>query len=89
MIDYCLVSITYALKLLVIKDIFNELGLPENTFDPAAFIFCKTKGSQTQVRYYYVRMQSRVCITKQECHIYIQDGKQSTIKRPYTTIKRP
>ena len=63
MSDYCLVPITYALKLLVIKDIFNELGLPENTFESAAFIFCKTKCSQTQVRYYYVRMQSSVCIT--------------------------
>ena len=50
MIDYCIVSITYALKLLVIKDIFNELGHQEDTIDPAAFIFCKTKGSQTQVR---------------------------------------
>ena len=44
MIDYCLVSITYALKLLVIKDIFNELGLPKSTFDLATLIFLENQG---------------------------------------------
>ena len=68
MIDYCLVPITYALKLLVIKDIFNQLGLQRSTFEVAAFHFLENPLGLL-VGYAYVRMDPRVSITKQKCHI--------------------